>query len=391
MYRCEPIIGFLLLTASLGPLASLAHSAQWRLDYEMSAVHRQQGSGALAISNPDETASTRSQKLDLMLSDRGFTVIPGLRQEGEEPVRFDLREAYLDTRLAGLEWSIGRKVLEWDYGFLSRPLSWLGPNQEGAEYSAETLLLAEHYQGMTVWQAGCTVRLYDADELCLVRVEGFSGPVDWQMLGGYEAGWRFGAGGQWIATDALALRLTGSWVQNQQQLGWSANASEAPFYSSTPLHQQEASGFSWNLGTTLTLPMNVELMAEHSWDESGLSHKSWQQIRDQVVQLNDEAASDPGLYAQNLGWLSAAAGREPLSEHRTLLRAQYQPADWQLEALALLLWTDTRPDRIDQLRLTYTALPLADLELRWRHYPRDSILGELGQEWRFSLQVSTGG
>lgn len=373
----------------VGAKATWVQGAQWRIDYELAVLHQQPGTGVLALSDADKALSRRSQTLDLTVSDRGFTVIPGLHQEGEEAPRFGLKEAYLDTRLLGLEWSLGRKVLEWDYGFLSRPLSWLGPIQEGADYKAETLVLAEHYQGLTVWQAGCTVRLYDEAELCLVRVEGFSGAIDWQLLTGFEEGWRLGAGGQWIASDSLALRLTGDWAQKQQKLRWHADEGEAPWYSESPLQPDEVPGFRWNVGATLTLPINVDLMAEHSWDESGLSLNDWQRIRRQAGRLSALTPSDPLLYAQNQGWLSAAAGREPLAEHRSLVRAQYQPTHWQLEALALLLWTDARPDRIDQLRLAYTALPLADLELRWRHYAGGSILGELGQEWRLSFKVST--
>lgn len=384
MQQHRVILGCLLLA----PLPGLA--LDWRLDYELAIDYQQPGSGPLTLTDTDQAQASRYQQLDVRIREQGFVLKPRLYQPGDEALELSLPEAYLDTRLAGLEWSLGRKSLEWDYGFLSRPLNWLGPDDEQNHNSAETLILAEHYQGLTVWQAACTARMYDADELCLLRVEGFRGAVDWQGLVGHEAGWRLGLGGQWIATDALAMRLTGSWRQNQPQWQWQPGPQQNGLYATNPLQQREGPGMHWNLGATWTSPIELEIMAEHSWHEGGLSQRHWQRLTSHADTLDDAASSDPALAAMNQAWLSMAAAMEPLSEHRTLLRAQYPLDSWRLEALTLLLWTDTTPDRIDQLSLAYTALPLVELEAQWRQYSHHGVLGDLGQRWRFSASMATG-
>lgn len=385
--RGTPAIVLLALSLPIAP----AHGADWRLSSETEAMHREARDETLRLRAPDDPYNLLDTRLAASVSSRGLYVRPELRQQGDSDWDISVPEAYYDANAGPLELSIGRKALQWDYGFFAAPLSWLGPSENQDHYTADPLVLAERFQGLQVWQAACTLRLSDQDELCLVRAEGFTGPGDWQVLLGYEDGLRLGAGVNWIATDRLGLRLSAAWDANSAVTAWQPGETTQGYLTEDPLVEQHQEQVTALAGATLSLDSGLELMLEHAWDSAALSASDWTDILQQVDQAGQQPEPQPGLGAQTIGWLAEAAAIQPPVAHRTLVRATQSWNDWDGEALATLLWTDEQPTWVSEIGPDYQWNDQASLGLRWRHYDGNGVLADLGNAFTLTLRVRTSG
>jgi len=137
-------------------------------------------------------------------------------------------ELYYDFALDGedttVEMTLGEKSLHWDYGFLALPLNWLGPDnaRSTTRHQADPLILAETYQGMTVFQSACAwvetaEETQKYEDLCLLRSQGFVGKGEWQLLAGYQKNWLAGLGLAWTLTPAVASYASASWKEQEEK------------------------------------------------------------------------------------------------------------------------------------------------------------------------------
>ncbi|MEX0584841.1 MAG: hypothetical protein WEB07_03675 [Natronospirillum sp.] len=364
-------------------------SADWRLENHSELLHRIPGDGVLPLVPADEPAARLDTQLEGSVLASGLYVRLRLAETEERTWGIQVPEAYYDASAGPLELSLGRKALPWDYAFGSAPLSWLGPAENKDDYDAEPLVLTEYFVGLQVWQAACTVRLEDSDELCLLRTEGFSAAGDWQALVGYEAGLRMGAGLNWIATDRLALRVSMAWDEHRDQRAWQPDGEG--FLTTDPLVQTKDSRTQVTLGASYTHASGWDLLLEHAYNSAALSQSDWQTVQTRAARVGAQAEPQPGLRAQNLGWLARAANTQPLAEHRTLIRSTQSWQDWSADALITLWWTDQTPTWLTQWGIDYQWASQAEVGASWRYYDADGVLADLGQELRLSLTVTTTG
>ncbi len=381
----------LLVTGLVGGagISSPTAAVEARILTDFETLYRDARDEPLRLRGPDDPDQQLDTRLALELSGQGLYARPEWQQTGSEAGELSLPEIYYDASAGALELSIGRKALQWDYGFSAAPVSWLGPPEQQDHYSADPLVLAEYYRGLQVWQAGCTVRLEDADELCLVRTEGFTGPADWQLLAGYETGWRLGAGVNWIAADRLAIRASAAWAERRKSPAYDPADPETAYQTQDPIRTERGERLEWLLGTSLSLDSGWEFLLEHAWDSAALSAEDWRQIMARVADLTTTPEPQPGARPQNLGWLAGAAATRPPVQHRTLLRATQSWNDWSGEGLVTLLWTDDQPTWVSEIGPSYQWTEQARLKARWRHYDADGILADLGNEFRLILEIRT--
>lgn len=379
---------FVGLALLLG-VAATSEAVGTRVLTDFEVMHREARDEPLRLRAPDASSQQLDTRLALELSGQGLYVRPEWQQSGDDAGELSVPELYYDASAGGLELSLGRKTLQWDYGFFAAPVSWLGPPQQQDDYSPDPIVLAEYYRGLQVWQAGCTVRLDDRDELCLLRTEGFTGPADWQVLAGHESGWRLGAGVNWIATNRLAIRTSAAWAKRSEYEVYAPDDPGAVYQSQDPINSEWGEQLELLLGATLSLDSGWEFMLEHAWDSAALSSGDWQNIDDRVDNLMSTPEPQKGARAQNLGWLAGAAAASPPVQHRTLLRTTQSWNDWSTEGLVTLLWTDERPTWVSELGPDFQWTDQARVKARWRHYDSDGVLADLGNEFRLTLEVRT--
>lgn len=371
-------------------VASPAEALDSRLLVDFEAMHREARDEPLRLRPPDSTDKALDTRLAAELSGQGLYARPEWQQEGTEPGALSIPELYYDASAGPLELSLGRKALQWDYGFMTAPVSWLGPPAgDDDQYQADAIVLAEYYRGLQVWQAGCTLRLDGTDELCLVRAEGFTGPGDWQMLAGYEGGWRLGSGVNWIATDRLAIRTSMAWAESSAFRAFAPVDPDAVYLTEDPVLDDTGERITALVGATLALDSGWEFMLEHAWDSAALSASDWQSISRRVADLMQTPEPQAGARAQNLGWLAGAASTEPMVRHRSLLRATQSWDDWSGEGLVTLLWTDDQPTWVSEIGPDYRWTDQAKVSARWRHYDTEGVLADLGNEFRLVLEIRT--
>lgn len=231
MRRQALLISFSLLLPTF-QLTAGERSLDWRLESQFSGHYYQWGASQLP---EDQQPASRQESgyLRTSLKQSGWfadlwlaqNTDPEEKDQGWHP---EIDELYYDFTLEGsmsvIEMTLGAKSLHWDYGFLALPLNWLGPENDrsNTRHQADPMLLAESYQGMTVYQGACAwVEANETseqrEELCLVRSQGFIGKGEWQLLAGYQQDWLAGLGLAWTLTPALASYASASWKEQEEE------------------------------------------------------------------------------------------------------------------------------------------------------------------------------
>lgn len=336
----------------------------WRLDAEWEANRQDTVSAPLAL--VDASPLAWSQRYDLSLSDAGAGLDVRFEPEnsgGTEP-EWTVRQAYYDAGLSDYEVTLGQKHLHWDYGFLANPLNWVGPADGRAEFMAEPLVSVQQFRGISTDQAVCTLRLENQQELCLVRTQGFSGAVDWQVAAGYGTGWQLGAGASWVP---------GQRWEYHGSLTWYEAALQRSYRNGRLLTEHES---AWNIlvGASTSGQGGWQLLFEHHLDTRALSADDWSQVRQDL-----EADAD--------GALSPAWQGKPLTAHRSLARLTQNWNDWDLTGALIGLWAG-EPTALTELELAYALTQNAALTLGWQTTPASGMLGQIGQGDRYTFGVN---
>lgn len=214
-----------LLPLQLAVASPASSTFNWRIESELQASHSRWGK----VNQPG-LESPAARQWDAYLrgsfgSQGWFTDVRLQQDKKDRDGNWQLQvdELYHEFTLPiaeqPLEMTFGAKTLHWDYGFLAMPLNWLGPadGRRDTRHQADPLLLAEYYAGMTMAQTGCAWVEANPDsredwqKLCLLRLQGFSGDMEWQALVGQDNNTRAGAGMAITLTDATGVYLSASW------------------------------------------------------------------------------------------------------------------------------------------------------------------------------------
>ncbi|MFY0664651.1 MAG: hypothetical protein JXQ97_08495 [Natronospirillum sp.] len=374
-------------------LSALSSGVDWRIELDQSIDATQAGSGELPLGAHDDV--TTQSVLSGQISHSGALVRLRLQNteadNDNEEWALTVPEAFYDASAGPLELTVGRKALQWDYGFFAAPLNWLGPNAQEQHYEARPLVSVEMYAGLQVWQAACAPEHEAEDALCVLRTEGFSSLFDWQLLAGYDGAPRLGAGLYWLAHDAIAVRFSGAWTADAQAIEWQPGTRVNGHLTSDPLEHTQRDRTDLLLGLTWTHTQGTEALLEHHWDNSALSRRDWQALEAQLKRLDDQPEPAAGLRAANLGWMAQAAGLEPMVEHRTLVRLSQTWNDWTWRATGLSFWTNDTPTWLTDLSADYQWNPVATVSADWRYHDNNGVLANLGHVFKLTLNVQTGG
>ncbi|WLD57204.1 hypothetical protein NFC81_10785 [Salinispirillum sp. LH 10-3-1] len=368
-------------------------AVDWRLELDQLLTATQTGSGELPLGARDDV--TANSVLKGQISHSGALVRLRLQntdtKNDDEDWALTVPEAFYDASAGPLELTVGRKALQWDYGFFAAPLNWLGPDAQEQHYEARPLVSVEMYAGLQVWQAACAPEHEAEDALCVLRTEGFSRLFDWQLLAGYDGAPRVGAGLYWLAHDALALRFSGAWTADAPATEWQPGTPVNGHLTSDPLSQTQRDRTDMLFGLTWTHAQGTEALLEHHWDNSALSRRDWQALQAQRKRLEDQPEPAAGLRAANLGWMAQAVGLDPMVEHRTLIRLSQTWSDWTWRATGLSFWTDDTPTWLTELSANYQWNSVATVSADWRYHDNNGVLADLGHVFKLTLNVQTGG
>ncbi|MDR9468485.1 hypothetical protein [Marinospirillum sp.] len=268
--RAQGLIFTLLFVLLIPSLEAREKNLDWRLESQMSGHYYHWGESQL----PEALQPEKRQQagyLRTSLSHSGWFADLWLAsnrnpQDGDQSWHPEVDELYYDFALESegptVEMTLGEKSLHWDYGFLALPLNWLGPGNDRSttRHQADPLILAETYQGMTVFQSVCAwvdtaEEAQKYEDLCLLRSQGFVGKGEWQLLAGYQEDWLAGLGLAWTLTPALASYASASWKEQEED----EKALEAL------------------VGMTWASAQGLEVRAEHFWGntDAALLRLSW--------------------------------------------------------------------------------------------------------------------
>lgn len=335
----------------------LAGAVNWRLETNWEATERRSFSTDLPLVGAGSLA-WRS-RYDFAVSGGGAQL--DLRFEPELDVPWQVRQAYYDGQVGEFELTLGRKSLHWDYGYLAHPLNMLGSADARGSYQAEPLIAVQRYRGISVDELVCTLRLEDRAELCVIRTQGLTGSLDWQLLAAYESAWRVGAGGSWVPGQRWEWHASAVGYQQRTRYGYPG--------SSRGLTSTEGPAWEGLVGANVSGSGGWQLWLEHSLDTRALSIDGWRRIEED---LNDLAGS-PAI------WSLAPAWQTPvLTRHRSMIRATQSWESFDFGATMIGFWAHT-PTVLGELEISYAWTPAAELSLGWQSTNRSGILGRIGQ------------
>ncbi|MBB2484282.1 hypothetical protein H5407_03475 [Mitsuaria sp. WAJ17] len=291
---------------------------------------------------------------------------------------------------AGLQYSLGRKLVSWDVGYAFRPNDMVGQEERrtlvGNYNRGRPLLQLEHFSAETAWSlvwvnpARPDGQGGDEEALAL-RVYQHAGA--WDLHGfarlGREQRGSVGAAFSVVASDALELHASAR--VNTRSLVWRADAQAALPSAALPWRREQQVGSSQLLlGGTWTNEEQLSLLLEYWWDSQALSRADWAAWRERggrLVQLAQHApaALRPAL-AANLAWQSQGFANSSLQQHNVFARLSWTQGAWSWAGD--VLWSPQDGGRI----LTGSVAWQGDrwsLQAGLRHWsgPADSVIAQL--------------
>lgn len=346
---------------SNGIKAESTGGLDWRLDAKWEATRQESVKAPLALVDAEPLAWT--QRYDLSLTNAGAGLDLRFEQEGARDSEPDwsVRQAYYDGALGNYEVTLGQKHLHWDYGFLANPLNWVGPADGRSEFLAEPLVSVQQFRGINTDQAVCTLRLENQQELCLLRTQGFSGALDWQLAAGYQQGWQLGAGASWVPGQRWEYHASLAWYETALRKQ----------YQNGQLSSEHDSAWNLLVGTSTSGRGGWQLLLEHHLDTRALSADDWSQVLE-------------NLESGSTGALASAWQGNPLTAHRSLARLTQNWNDWDLTGTLIGFWAG-EPTALTELELTHSWTQNAEWSLGWQSTPASGMLGQIGQGDAYTL------
>lgn len=243
---------------------------------------------------------------------------------------------------AGLQYSLGRKVVSWDVGYAFRPNDMVAQEERrplvGNYNRGRPLLQLEHFDADTawslVWVNPARPRGQGTDEEALaLRVYRHAGAWDWHGFARFGREQRAGLGAAFSLVAGEAVELHASVRVNERSLVWRP-VPRAPLPSpGLPWQRKRQSGSSQLLlGGTWTSEEQLSLLLEYWWDSQALSSSEWTAWRERGAQLAQLALSAPAALrpalAGNLAWQTQGFANSSLQRHNLFARLSWTHGAW---------------------------------------------------------------
>jgi len=270
--------------------------------------------------------------LDLALEDNGERIAvtaTNINDDNEFVDNVVLTEVYKDFSIAELDFTIGKKRVDWGVGYAYRPLNYLKPQvrnatgivvEEGAWIGS-----AEKYtdSGKVALVAFNNKSQLDSqsDDTKGIGIHVYSLRGDWeiQTMGFYDD-LRHGILGGSVNTvigDSTTFHSSVVWQHKYAKTTHRANASN--FQQNTINEEELDGGFQSLFGLTHNFANNISLLAEYWYDSRGPTRKEWENLFAAGQLQSQTAELAPLLFAA--GQVFTATN---LVQHNVLLHARYE-------------------------------------------------------------------
>ena len=326
--------------------------AQWQLEYRgLVTENHFSDTSALALPLPYMPIPARINEHDVVLTyqQRGLRLQSSLYAVEEDGGGYGtetvLNELFYDYSAAGLEWSLGKKVMPWGVGYGLRPLDVVQqearlvdqPRElEGvpllavesfSETTTRSMVLFERKDGSRFERALAFkyYRLLDGKDLFAV--------ARLSENGNHVAG----AGISSVVGEQLEWHASAVYLARYERL---IRAADAPLLaSSDPFYQQEyRNGAQWLAGGTWSWASGVSLLGEVWYDDTAYKPEQWSQLMEAVAQQRDLLGTAPAdVVYNNLLWDMRAYQASSLMQSNALLRISYEGE--HLDPSISLLWS----------------------------------------------------
>ncbi|MGM9516536.1 hypothetical protein ACS5PK_19970 [Roseateles sp. DB2] len=259
---------------------------------------------------------------------------------------------------AGLQYSLGRKLVSWDVGYAFRPNDMVAQEERrtlvGSYNRGRPLLQLEHFSAETAWSlvwvnpARKDGQGGDEEALAL-RLYQRAGAWDWHGFArlGREQHASLGAAFSVVASDALELHASAR--INQRSRVWRADPQATLPSATLPWQRELRKGSSQLLlGGTWTTEAQLSLLLEYWWDSQALSRADWAGWRERGAQLAQRALAAPAALrpalAGNLAWQAQGFANSSLQQHNVFARLSWTQGAWTWAADTL--WSPQDGGRI---------------------------------------------
>lgn len=243
---------------------------------------------------------------------------------------------------AGLQYSLGRKLVSWDVGYAFRPNDMVAQEERrtlvGSYNRGRPLLQLEHFSAETAWSlvwvnpARPNGQGGDEEALAL-RLYQRAGAWDWHGFArfGREQHASLGAAFSVVASDALELHASAR--VNQRSRVWRPDPQATLPSASLPWQRELRKGSSQLLlGGTWTTEKQLSLLLEYWWDSQALSRMDWASWRERGAQLAQRALTAPAALqpalAGNLAWQAQGFANSSLQQHNVFARLSWTQGAW---------------------------------------------------------------
>lgn len=333
--------------------------AEWALDYRALYLETSLATNTvLAAPKANSPIPTRRGQQDIALSFQGngwtFHGAGYLDQDIDQGIassRTLLNELYYDFDALRLDWSLGKKVLEWGVGHAFRPLDVVqrrdrladqprGPEglpmilaEQFSEQSSTTLVVTQrsvsNIVGATRESSGFAIKYYrqtgqtDVYGIAHVENEGAT-----SMGTGFSS-----VSGKQLEWHASVLYLS-SYEQIIRDPGAPLLAVTDPF-----IEQLQSGGLKALIGGTWTWKNGISMLFEAWHDGTAYTLDQWESLRklsQQQRALLGTGPPDAAIY-NNLNWNSRIFSNPNILQNNILLRFSYDGE--RLDSFAEVLWT----------------------------------------------------
>lgn len=257
-----------------------------------------------------------------------------------------VNELHLSTESGAFGFTAGKRLLGWDVGYAFRPndvvqqedrRSLAGTTPEGrplvqaewfgTDQAAALVWVNPQAHGRTREQApgpqepALAARVYQ--RLGTLDLHGFA------RWGERTAG-SLGVAAAWVPGESTEWHASVRWLQRHE--GWGSTAAPGAVLGANPWQVvQQGSAVQALVGLSWTGLQHQTLLAEAWYDGTALPNSQWQRWAARNAALVASPAPAPAR-AANLAWQATPLDATNLQRSNLLVRASWQPPEWQLWA-----------------------------------------------------------
>ena len=342
--RSTKIMTIVSACVSISLLSDNTIAYEWNLGYRFSTEQYEEGNNLFFNNSANYLDQT---VVDFSLDYDGFRTSLSAREQRQneneitdysEQDKLIVGEIFLDASAFGLDFTIGKKRLNWAVGFGHQPLNiitvdsnlatgvvidegaWMLSAESYSGNGAITFIIADsrtQQEANTEQPKGAGIRYYELVGDWDLQAIIYGDDINRLSLGGSAVT---------VVGDALSFHVSTLWNERYNKLSHSLNANEFLPSENPVQREMEDGGFQLLTGLSYSFANNLSLIAEYWYDSRSASYQQWQDL------FNAGNAQ----FESEQGAVLLAAEREffttvNLVKHNMLLHLSYDKEKYDIE------------------------------------------------------------